>query len=59
MPPHDIVDNRTEVMNKVLNWPTVEDKVHRKGQKATSIIVEELYSLSRIERSVINVNSSV
>ena len=52
-------DNRTEVMNKVLNWLTVEGKIQRRGQKATSIIAEELYSLIRAERSVVNVNSSV
>ena len=52
-------ENRTEVMNKVLNWLTVEGKLERKGQKATSIIAEELYPLSRTERSVSNVNSSV
>jgi len=52
-------DNRTEVMNKVLNWLTVEGKLERKGQKATSIITKELYPLSRTERSVINVNSGI
>jgi len=35
-------------------WLTVEGKVQRRGQKATSIIAEELYPLRRIEGSVIN-----
>ena len=52
-------DNRTEVMNKVLNWLTVEGKLERKGQKATSIIAEELCLLSRTERSAIHINSGV
>ena len=52
-------DKRTEIMNKVLNWLTVEGKLERKGQKATSIIAEELCPLSRTERSAIHINSGV
>jgi len=52
-------DKRTELMNKVLKWLTVEGKGQRKGQKATSIIAEELCPLSRTERSAINVNLGV
>ena len=36
-------------------WLTVEGKVQRRGRKATSIIAEELYPLSRTGRSVVNV----
>ena len=46
-------DNRTEVMRKVLGWLTVKGKIQRRGQKATSIIAEELYPLSRTERFVV------
>jgi error-prone DNA polymerase len=38
-------------------WLTVEGKIQRRGQKATSIIAEELYPLSRTERSVIHENN--
>jgi len=38
-------------------WLTVEGKVQRRGQKATSIIAEELYPLSRTERTVVNENN--
>jgi DNA polymerase III alpha subunit len=38
-------------------WLTVEGKVQRRGQKATSIIAEELYPLSRTERSVVHENN--
>jgi hypothetical protein len=34
-------DNCAEVMRKVLGWLTVEGKVQKRGQKATSIIAEE------------------
>jgi len=40
--------NRNEVMKKALDWLTVKGKVQRRGQKATSIIAEELYPLSRV-----------
>jgi len=52
-------DNRTEVMRKVIGWLTVKGKVHSRGQKATSIIAEELYRLSRIERTEPFVSSRI
>jgi hypothetical protein len=42
-------DNRTEIMKKVLGWLTIKGKIQGRGQKATSIIAEELYPLSRRE----------
>ena len=34
-------------------WLTVRGKIQRRGQKSTSIIADELYPLSRTERSVV------
>jgi error-prone DNA polymerase len=38
-------------------WLTVEGTIQRRGQKATSIIAEGLYPLSKKKRPAINVNS--
>ncbi|MFC1874165.1 DNA polymerase III subunit alpha [Chloroflexota bacterium] len=40
-------------------WLTVEGKIQRRGQKATSIIAYDLYPLSSTERSVVNAKSGV
>jgi hypothetical protein len=55
-----VFGNVQEKCGRVLfreGWLIVEGKVQRRGQKATSIIAEELYPLSRTERSVVNENN--
>ena len=38
-------------------WLAVEGKIQRRGQKATSIIAEDLYPLSEVQCPVVNEDS--